>query len=424
MADTIEHSLRKETLAIWYPTSYDTVYNGFITTYSYDWKPVGKQDKMIVTQARHTWVNAKASELYPEDVYFKKGAASGFLFLKEKMWDHTYGGFYSWVDRQGNVVDSTKNAYGNAFGIYALSAYYHASHDTAAMNLVRKAFLWLDKHSHDPVYKGYFQHMDNKGMPLVRKKTMNSRAETGYKDQNSSIHLLEALTELYQVWPDPLVRERLSEMLYLIRDVIVTKKGYLTLFLTPDWKPVSFRDSSRSFIDNHHNLDHVSFGHDVETAYLMVEATEVLGNKHDTTTWRVAKRMVDHALANGWDTTVGGFYDEGYYFKDAPRLTVTKDSKNWWAQAEGLNTLLLLADQYPQDENAYFEKFQRQWNYIDRYLIDHEYGDWFEGGIDKEPFQQKRLKGHAWKACYHHFRSMANAVKRLRNASEEKVGQE
>lgn len=416
IAETIENSLRKNTLDKWYPMAYDTLHNGFITTFSYDWKPFGEENKMIVTQARHTWVNSKAAERYPKDDYFLRGAASGFLFLKDKMWDHTYGGFYTWVDRLGtNVIDTVKNAYGNAFAIYALAAYYHASGDTAALDLAKKAFLWLEKHSHDPAAKGYFQHLNRKGVPLVRNKKTNSRAETGYKDQNSSIHLLEAFTELYHVWPDPLVKERLTEMLYLIRDVMVTKRGYLTLFFTPDWKPVSFQDSARTVIDHHHNLDHVSFGHDVETAYLMVEATETLGNKKDTATWRIAKRMIDHALVNGWDASVGGFYDEGYYFKNDPHLTITKNSKNWWAQAEGLNTLLMMADRYPQDANEYYKKFQFQWKYIDEYLLDHEFGDWYAGGIDKEPFQKTAPKGHAWKACYHHFRSMANCVDHLRN---------
>ncbi len=102
---------------------------------------------------------------------------------------------------------------------------------------------------------------------------------TGYKDQNSSIHLLEALTELYAVWPDPLVRERLDEMLRLIRDVITTPKGNLVLFLQPDWTPVSFRDSSEAVVLKHRYVDHVSFGHDVETAYLMLEASHALGLK-------------------------------------------------------------------------------------------------------------------------------------------------
>jgi len=414
LADTIQHSMRAEMLDAWYPRAVDTLWGGFITTFSHDWNAVGKEDKMIVTQARHTWVTSRASERYPDENIYKDAAASGFLFLKNKMWDRRHGGFHSLVSREGAVIDSSKNAYGNAFAIYALSAYYHASGDTAALALAKKTFRWLEHHSHDPAQKGYFQHMDHKGIPIVRTRVMNSKAETGYKDQNSSIHLLEALTALYAVWPAPLVRERLAEMLYLIRDVMVTKKGYLTLFFTADWQPVSYRDSSQALLNSHHNLDHVSYGHDVETAYLMMEASEILEIKNDTTTRRIAKRMVDHALTTGWDSAIGGFYDEGYYFKNSETIHILKDSKNWWAQAEGLNTLLIMADTYPADEMNYYEKFQRQWHYINRYVIDHKFGDWFAGGIDKEPFQEHALKGHIWKACYHQYRALENCSARLK----------
>ena len=234
------------------------------------------------------------------------------------------------------------------------------------------------------------------------------------KDQNSSIHLLEAFTELYQVWPDPLLRERLHEMLLLIRDTITTPRGYLVLFLTPDWKPVSFADSSEAVILKHRNLDHVSFGHDVETAYLMIEASHILGFTNDTTTQRIAKKMVDHALRNGWDNTVGGFYDEGYYFKNKEGISIIRDTKNWWAQAEGLNALLMMADLYPGDEMKYFSKFETLWKYADAYLIDHENGDWFAGGLDKQPEMKTALKGQIWKAFYHQYRSLANCIDRLR----------
>ena len=336
---------------------------------------------MIVTQSRHVWTNSKASEIYPDVPHFLRGARHGFLFLRDKMWDQTYGGFHTLVDKQGNPKTSSqgeKTAYGNAFGIYGLSAYYKASKDTAALSLAKKAFNWLEKHSHDSVSKGYFQHLKRDGTPVVRDKTVQSTAETGYKDQNSSIHLLEAFTELYSVWPDPLVKERLEEMLVLIRDTITTPKGYLTLFLTADWKPVSFYDSAESVIAKHHSLDHVSFGHDVETAFLILESSHILGLEDDTLTMKVAKRMVDHALDNGWDNQTGGFFDEGYYFKDKPGITITHDTKNWWAQAEGLNALLLMADHFPDDPKQYFDKFLRLWTYCDTNLIDHEYGDWYE----------------------------------------------
>lgn len=415
LADELDRSIQTEMLNKWYPACLDTTYGGFISTFTYDWKPEGDQDKMIVTQARHTWINAKASEFYPQTSHYKKGARHGFLFLHDVMWDKAYGGFYTLVSRDGEVKDDSKTAYGNSFGIYALAAYYKASGDTSALKLAREAFMWLEKNSHDPVHKGYFQHLTREGKRIERTSDVPSTSDIGYKDQNSSIHLLEAFTELYQVSPDSLLRVRLEEMLELIRDTIVTEKGYMNLFFKPDWTPVSFRDSSVASIMAHRYLDHVSFGHDVEVAYLMLEACHVLGREDDTTTLNIAKRIVDHSLDAGWDEKVGGFYDEGYYFKGKESIKITKDSKSWWAQAEGLNTLLIMAKLFTNDERNYFQKFRKQWTYINKYVIDHQHGDWYAGGLDKEPEQAKALKGQIWKASYHQYRALSNCVSLLRN---------
>lgn len=416
IAREMDLSARTELMNKWYPQCVDSQYGGYISTYTYDFKPTGSQDKFIVTQARHVWSTAKAAEFYPDSAYYLDCSRHGFRFLRDVMWDKANGGFYNLVDRQGHVKGdqkAPKDAYGNAFAIYALAAYYKSSKDTGALSLVKKAFFWLEAHSHDPVHKGYFQHLAIDGTPLKRDASIPSTSDLGYKDQNSSIHLLEALTELYGVWPDPLVRQRLEEMLLLIRDKIVTPQGYLQLFFQPDWTPVSFRDSSKAVILRHKFLDHVSFGHDVETAYLMLEASHALGLKNDTKTLATGKRMVDHALRNGWDKKLGGFYDEGYYFKGQDTITIIFDHKNWWAQAEGLNTLLLMADRFPQDPQHYFEKFKQEWNYTQTYLIDHTNGDWYEEGLDKEPQRKTALKGHIWKATYHNFRALSNCVKML-----------
>jgi cellobiose epimerase len=418
LATAIEKSITTELLNKWYPASIDKEYGGFLSTWTFDFKPTGEQDKMIVSQSRHVWTTSKASEVYKDVQYYKECAQHGFRFLKDVMWDKTHGGFHTLVDRRGNVKSNSneeKTAYGNSFGIYALAAYYHATGDTSALNLAKSAFTWLEEHSHDPVYKGYFQHMKRDGTVIKRNNSVQSTQDIGYKDQNSSIHLLEAFTELYEVWPDNLVRERVNEMLELIRDTIVDDRGSLTLFFLPDWTPVSFRDSSEAVIMRHRNLDHVSFGHDVETAYLMLEASHVLGIKDNSRTLEIGKKMVDHALTKGWDEGVGGFYDEGYYFRNKEDITIIRDTKNWWTQAEGLNTLLIMADQFPDDELQYFEKFKMMWNYINTNLIDHEHGEWYSGGLDKEPQQRTALKGHIWKAVYHQYRAMANCVEKLQS---------
>ncbi|MFC4874008.1 AGE family epimerase/isomerase [Negadavirga shengliensis] len=418
LAKEMEYSIHHQMLNKWYPLAYDDEYGGYLSSFEYDFSLSERQNKMIVSQARHLWTASKAAMYYPDQPHYLEGAKHGFVFIKDKFWDKEYGGFYTLLDRQGNVIsnsDEEKTAYGNSFGIYGLAAYFAVSGDSSALELAQKAFRWLEEHSHDPVYGGYFQSLTRDGSPLKRAQDTPSTATIGYKDQNSSIHLLEAFTELYSVWKDPLLKKRLEELLVIIRDRIVQEEGYLQLFLYPDWKPVSFREGTAEEIARHHSIDHVSYGHDVETAYLMMEASHVLGIKNDKKTWEVGKKMVDHALKYGWDDEVGGFYDGGYYFKGDTKPEVVKDTKNWWAQAEGLNTLLIMADLYPDDEWDYFSKFEKQWDYIQKYLIDHEHGEWYSGGLDKEPHHSKTPKGHIWKTAYHNFRSLANCVERLKH---------
>lgn len=396
-----------------YPRNIDTLYGGYLSAFTYNFKPHGDQDKMIVTQARHIWSTSKAAEFYHDTSYIAM-ARHGYHFLRDKMWDAEYGGFHNLVSRKGEVKSELKEAYGNSFAIYGLAAYYAASGDTAALELAKKGFQWLEKHSHDPRHKGYFQHLQRNGTPVARPASTPATSDLGYKDQNSSIHLLEAFTELYSVWKDPLLKERLNELLVLIRDTMVDRKGYLRLFFYPDWRPVSNRDSSKTIILQRKGIDHVSFGHDVETAFLMMEASEALGIGHDKKTWEIGKKMVDHSLRTGWDDKLGGFYDEGYYFRNTPgKMTIIKNTKNWWAQSEGLNTLLIFAHLYPNDKMNYMDKFKKLWSYSHKYLVDHEHGDWYEYGLDNSPKSRTALKAHIWKGTYHTFRALSNCIRRL-----------
>lgn len=424
IADEMEEALRGQLLDVWYPRSVDEEYGGFLSRFDYRWEPEDPQDKFIVTQARHTWTTAQAARFNPQDTIYLSISAHGFAFLQDAMWDDEQGGFFETLTRDGGTVqvDSpdviTKRAYGNAFAIYGLAAYYAASEDDEALHLAQEAFRWLDEHAHDPIHGGYYQFLDRDGTPF-----QEGYDQTPPKDQNSSIHLLEAFTELYQVWPDSVLEDRLREMLHVVRDILVTDQGYLTLFAQADWTPVSYRDSSDAVREEHHHLDHVSFGHDIETAFLMLEASEALGAEHDTTTLRVAKKMVDHTLQNGWDDEGGGIYDAGYYYSKGEPITILEKTKNWWAQAEALNTLLLMADLYPDDEMGYYDRFLQQWEYIKGNLIDWQHGGWYAGGLDKQPNMETALKGHTWKGNYHDARALMTCIRRLQmNESNHLTG--
>jgi mannobiose 2-epimerase len=348
---------------------------------------------------------------------FAEYAAHGVKYLQEVMWDSLSGGFQSLVNRDGQVIDQqwggNKTAYGNSFGIYGLSAYVMATGDQDALELAKNAFRWLDAHAYDPEFGGYFQFISSEGVAY-----QDGFGNTPPKDQNSSIHLLEAFTELYQVWPNDTVRSRLNEMLITIRDVIAGDKAYMNLFSNRNWSPVVFHDSLPEVREANYSIDHVSFGHDIEVAYLMMEASEILGMEHDEKTFTRSKAMVNHVLDYGWDQQVGGIYDRGYYLPDTPGVTIILDSKVWWSQVEALNTLLIMSELYPDDPRNYHDKFRLQWDYIKTYLLDHEYGGILVEGTDKSHESTTRAKAGPWKANYHTARSLMNCINHLRSSNE------
>jgi mannobiose 2-epimerase len=410
-------------LARWFPLTIDTALGGYFSDVDANWHLDGVQNKMIVTQSRDIWSAAKAARFYQRDTVLRSIAAHGFPFLRDRMWDKQFGGFYDLVDRSGEPVVQggriVKTAYGNAFALYGLAAYYNTSGDTNTLQLARKTFLWLDSHSRDSVHGGYFQFISREGVPFTE-----GLGGVPPKDQNSSIHLLESLTELYRVWPDPRVRERLTMMLTIVRDTITTSKGYLVLFFHKDWTPVSFRDSTEEVRRHSYEFDHVSFGHDVETAYLMLDAADALGMPNDSTTLAVAKKMVDHALSNGWDRHRGGIFDGGYYETGEDRPDIVRRTKEWWAQAEALNSFLLMSELFPDDEHHYFDRFCEQWQFCKEYVIDGTRGGWYWGGIDVAPNNREGPKGTIWKATYHTSRSMMNCIRRLLNRTSQYRGRQ
>jgi len=397
---------------LWYPLSIDTIDGGFYSDINYKWQLEGTQNKMIVTQARHVWSTANGAMFYQKDNVLRTVGAHGVKFLKDRMWDKEFGGFYDLVDRRGEPIRENgqiiKRAYGNAFAIYGLAAYYKASGDTAALALAQETFRWLEQHSYDAEYGGYFQFLSREGVPFTE-----GYRGTPPKDQNSTIHLLEAFTELYKVWPDQELKERLQSLLQIVRDTITTGKGSMVLFFKRDWTPISYRDSNPDVREKNYEFNHVSFGHDVETAYLMLEASEALGMKHDTTTLRTAKRMVDHTLAYGWDQERGGIFDGGYYFRGEDRPTIVRRTKEWWSQIEAFNSLLMMSELFPEEERPYFDAFCAQWEYCKKYLIDDEHGGWYWGGVDIVPTNRTFPKGTIWKGNYHTSRGLINCIKRL-----------
>jgi mannobiose 2-epimerase len=410
-------SFQQHILGVWYPRVIDTVYGGYLSNFLHNWTVDSSQPKMLVSQSRHVWTTSQAAMFYNDSAY-SRYAEQGVSFLINHMWDKTHGGFFNLRTREGGYPDfgykNQKMAYGNAFAIYGLVSYYKLTGDTVALDFAKKTFQWLEKHSYDKKFGGYIDPMEQDGTWTALKEQ-----EPGgvLKDYNSTIHLLEAFTELYKAWPHDLLKTRLQGMLTLVRDTFVSPEGYLRLYYTTDWKHVTNRDSGSEVIHRKKGIDHISFGHDVETAFLMLEASHALEIEHDTTTLRIAKQMVDHSLANGFDNKYGGFFGEGYYIPGKDSITILEKSAQWWVQAEGLNALLLMSKIFPE-ETKYKEAFEKTWNYIDIYLIDKENGEWYIAGLNYDSRAKNAPKASIWKVNYHNGRALMNCIQMLRNENE------
>src|SRR5215468_4444833 len=236
-AEEAETVLRRDVLGVWFPRTVDNENGGFRSNFARDWKPVARGDgKFSVFQGRMTWISSQVVMRRPDlKMQFEPFVKHGVDYLRNVLWDKQHGGFHWGLTDKGEIspfYTDGKHLYGMSFCVYGLAAAYQATKDPAALDLARRAFRWIDEHAHDAQNGGYFEWLTREGKPVT------ARAEAvkveflpvagfpiGYKSMNTHIHLLEAFTQLYEAWKDDLLRQRLAELLAIIRDRICVEPG-------------------------------------------------------------------------------------------------------------------------------------------------------------------------------------------------------
>lgn len=410
-AKQMDDTLDRDILNAWFPRTLDKDHGGFRSNFSREWKPFGKESKFSVFQGRMTWVSAQIVQRRPDlKQQYLPYVSRGVDYITGMLWDKEKGGFYWGLSETGEispVYTDGKQLYGMSFAIYGLAAAYQATKDPRALEYAQKGFRWIEEHAHDAKNGGYFEYLSRDGHLFQAHSETGavelmpvSRFPVGYKSMNTHIHLLESFSQLYEVWKDDTLRQQLEELLVIIRDKVSVDPGAMNLYFTNAWQAFP---------------DHDSYGHDVEAAYLMLEAEDVLGKGHDPRTERMAKMLVDHALRYGWDEKLGGFYQDGTTMGEPERKT-----KEWWVEFEGLNALLLMHERFGKQTDVYFKAFQLQWDFIQKYQIDSEFhGVYTMVGEDGKPAVD--VKGSIWKGAYHDGRALMNVSERLNRLAEKGV---
>jgi len=398
-------------LNTWYPAVKDTIHGGYYSTFTYEWQLAKNQPKTLLNHSRTLWTLSKAYAYYPKKENYKNLATHGYQYLITHLYDSIRGGFHSNYPINDNTL--YKSVYENAFAIYALSEYAKINEASEVRQYLTKTFEWFEEKARDPIHKGYFHFVFNEGNrhDYISEKFLNESGwgNADWKNQNTSIHILEAFTNMYDVMPSPLLKERLEEIFLLVRDKMVRKEGHLALFFKSDWTPISHQDSSKAFILANKRFDHISFGHDIETAFLLLESAKVLYGKYDEITLQVAQKLTEQSLLHGMAQNNYGMYYEGYRFSKIKEVEIINDQKAWWVQAEAWHTCMLMHHLFPDNE-LYINAGNDIWQYIIEQLLDKQHGGWYSNGLDTRPQSKTQNKAHPWKNAYHNGRALIQVL--------------
>lgn len=387
-ARVAQHQLRERILPYWYDTGIDWSRGGYRLCDDAVKGRCTPDEKQLVTQARMIWgfSHAHRHGLSVPSRNYLLAATHGVKFLRERMRDAEHGGYFWSVNLDGTPRDPRKRLYGEAFVIYALVEYARASGDSTALADAMELYRDTQKRAHDAANRGWTEHFERDWTPLPLRSPEAIVEVAGLKSANTHLHLMEALTELYAETKDPDVKASLTEALELNQRYFYPPDASRAAFhFHPDWSPVTDASSAG-----------LSYGHNVEFAWLMIQAERALGRPES---WAHFHNHLDHALRHGTDAERGGTYNRGIGAQPA-----NDTSKVWWVQAEMFPALTFGLKNQP-DNTAYADALTRLIRWCDFRQADPKSGIWMDTVAANGSPKSSGL-AHNWKANYHDVRGL------------------
>ena len=364
----------------------DNEHGGYYGWLGYDLALDKKAVKGCILNSRITWFFANAYTLLKDESLLDE-AKHGFAFMKDYCFDKENGGIYWSITYDGKPEDTTKHTYNQAFCIYALSSYYEASKDEEALAMAKELFHIIEEKCTDEV--GYLEAFDRE-FHLIENDKLSENGVIADKTMNTLLHVFEAYTELYRVSKDAEVKKRLEWILDTIADKIYNPKLHR--------QEVFFDKNYNSILDLH------SYGHDIETAWLLNRGVDVLGEE------AYQKKMgpiIDDLTAQVYKVAF-----DGHSLANECEKGVVNTHRIWWVQAETVIGFLNGYQRNPE-KKEYLEAAKSEWQFIKDYVIDTRDGsEWFwEVDANGKPYPDRPIV-EPWKCPYHNGRMCIEVIRR------------
>ena len=351
--------------------------------------PVG-----AIMTSRILWTFSNAFRLFRREEY-KTMAMQAKSLIINNFYDVEQGGIYWSINPDGTPLDTKKQIYAIAFCIYGLAEWNRASGDEEALELAKKLYRDIEKHSFDTCKNGYFEAFTREWGEIQDMRLSDKDANES-KTMNTHLHVLEAYTGLYRVWKDGGLAAQLKNLIGIFLVRILGADAHLRLFFDDDWNC---------------GYKIYSYGHDIEASWLLHEAALVLGD--EATIGKVEKEVPRIAAAAGEGFTAKGGM---IYEKDNATGHIDGD-RHWWVQAEsvvGYFNLWQLTGEASGLENSI-----ECWEFIRNNLIDRENGEWFWSIRQDGTVNRTDDKAGFWKCPYHNGRMCMEIIERTASMALE-----
>lgn len=380
-------------LAFWRENSLDDERGGFIGRLSNDGTIDPNAPKGAVLNARILWTFSAAAR-YAEPVENRAVADRSYNYFVKNFLDQEMGGVYWTVTPEGEPPGIRKQIYALAFSIYGLSEYYLLTKKAEALTRCQELFLWIENHSYDAKHGGYFEAFSREG-ELLEELRLSEKDRNDPKTMNTHLHILEAYANLYRAWPDPDLAGQIRNLLVVFQEHIIDPGTYhLRLFFTDDWQPMA---------------DLVSYGHDIEAAWLLLEAAEILGDASLIEQFQQVAVQMARAAATG-------LQPDGSLVHELNRTNNHYDThREWWVSAEAMVGFLNAWQLTGEPE--FYDQARASWDFIQNHLVDKAGGEWRWGVFEDYSPMIGEDKIGPWKCPYHNARACLEVVRRLRKHS-------
>lgn len=343
--------------------------------------------------------------------------------------DTKNGGVYTCVDRNGELMDTTKSVwFQGRFAYTCCFAYNNIERRQEWLDAAKQTIDFIEAHCFDTDRHMFFE-VTADGKPLRKRRYVFSEsfaaiAMAEYSKATGDRTYAEKAMQIFREMRKRLTTPGLLEPKYLptvemkghsitmilinvanvLKQVIddpeldeqtdQSLESLINNFAHPEFKALlETVGPNGEFIDSI-NGRLINPGHCIETSWFLMDVAERRGDKK---LLEFALQILDWSWDWGWDEEFGGIIN----FRDCkgyPQQDYSQDMKFWWPQTEAI-IANLYAYKLTGDEK-YLKRHRQisEWTYA--HFPDHEYGEWY-GYLHRDGSVAQAAKGNIFKGPFH-----------------------